>query len=150
MHRRDFVPLISVALLRPLRQMTKQCTELKAVRRSPPSNLRAKRLVLAFVAIFAALTVAAGAFEIEGTRLRAACVSAEHAQQVFCQSFVSEIARSIDGGMFPVGKHCIPENVDQSQLVMIVKKFLDEHPQILHDPADALVTIALFKAFKCA
>ena len=112
-------------------------------------NMRAKKFILAFAAMFFALPADGAPPEIEGIQLRAACVSDEHAQQIFCRSFVSEIAQSLNTGMIPGAKRCIPEDPDQSQLVSVVTKFLDEHSAMLHDPADALVSIALIRAFNC-
>ena len=110
----------------------------------------AKRFALVAAAIIPALAANSTNFEIDGTQLRAACLSDQAAKQVFCRAYIFEIARSIDAGMFPAAKRCIPDNPDPIRLVAIIKKYLDEHPENLRDPADALVTIALFKAFNCA
>ena len=111
--------------------------------------MRAKKLILAWAGILVALPASGATPEISGAKLRAACVSDQHAQQVFCRSFVSEIAESLNRGLIPGAKLCIPEDPDQSQMVLIVKKFLDEHTKLLREPADALVSIALVKAFHC-
>jgi hypothetical protein len=113
-------------------------------------HMRAKEFILTFAAIFFALTAGGASAEFEGIQLRAACVADEPAQQIFCRSYVFEIARSLNTGAVVGGRRCIPDDVDQSQLVLIVKKFLDERLERLHDPADALVSIAIFKAFHCA
>jgi hypothetical protein len=121
----------------------------KAAKPMTLSNVRAKQFILAFAAIFFGLRADGAPPEIEGIQLRAACVSDEHSQQIFCRGFVSEIAQSLNTGMIPGARRCIPEDPDQSQLVSVVTKFLDEHSEMLHDPADALVSIALVRAFHC-
>jgi len=44
---------------------------------------------------------------------------------------------------------CHPEKVHSNQLVRIVTKYLQEHPEDLHRPASTLVVNALIKAFPC-
>jgi len=44
---------------------------------------------------------------------------------------------------------CSPDNVAASQLIRIVTKHLQEHPEILHDAASSQVLNALITAFPC-
>lgn len=45
--------------------------------------------------------------------------------------------------------YCIPANVPITQKAKIIKKFLDEHPEQLHEPAVALYFVAMVQAFPC-
>jgi len=50
------------------------------------------------------------------------------------------------------GNHyCLPgdENIDAEQGVLIVKKYLREHPEQLHQQAGALAALAIYLAFPC-
>ena len=51
------------------------------------------------------------------------------------------------------GKFCFPQPPedppDVTQAELIVKKFLVDHPERLHEPASTLVTEALIRAFGC-
>ena len=62
----------------------------------------------------------------------------------FCYGFAFGVSDSIQGEAA-----CPPEGVTGKQVVSIVKKYLKENPENLHEPADELVTIALMKAFPC-
>ena len=44
---------------------------------------------------------------------------------------------------------CLPDGVNNSQLALIVKKFLEDNPTKLHFPDTALVAVALTEAFPC-
>lgn len=45
---------------------------------------------------------------------------------------------------------CRPEGVSVGKLVLIVVKFLDTHPEVLHNAAGGLVSAALREAFPCS
>jgi hypothetical protein len=44
---------------------------------------------------------------------------------------------------------CLPSNINTQELAMVVVKFLNDHPDKLHDPYYDLVTIALSEAYPC-
>jgi len=44
---------------------------------------------------------------------------------------------------------CTPDNMSTGQMVRVVTKYLQEHPEDLHLQAASLVSIALRKAFPC-
>ena len=46
-------------------------------------------------------------------------------------------------------KLCAPSEATGGQVVAIVRKFLKEHPEMLHEDADFLVMSALQEAFPC-
>ena len=45
---------------------------------------------------------------------------------------------------------CLPEAVTNSQAVEVTKKFLNDHPALLHLEAQSLVAMALSNAFPCS
>jgi Rap1a immunity proteins len=45
--------------------------------------------------------------------------------------------------------YCVPSEVHPDQLVMVVKKYLEDNPAQLHLPAGVLTTYALTAAFPC-
>lgn len=48
------------------------------------------------------------------------------------------------------GIYCVPsQGIENDQLVRVVKKYLDEHPEDLHLTARILVLLALREAFPC-
>jgi hypothetical protein len=54
--------------------------------------------------------------------------------------------------MLPVSanfKLCLPEGVGQEQLIKVLVKYLDRHPEELHLPAAQLVYDATTEAFPC-
>jgi hypothetical protein len=44
---------------------------------------------------------------------------------------------------------CLPSGSTGEQAVLIVRKFLKDSPQVLHQPADVLAFVALTRAFPC-
>ncbi len=48
------------------------------------------------------------------------------------------------------GIYCVPPTgIENDQLVRVVKKYLDEHPEDLHQSARILILFALREAFPC-
>ena len=48
------------------------------------------------------------------------------------------------------GIYCVPaQGIENDQLVRVVKKYLDEHPEDLHQSARILILFALREAFPC-
>lgn len=49
-----------------------------------------------------------------------------------------------------LGLYCLPPaGIENDQLVRVVKKYLDEHPEDLHETARVLILLALRGAFPC-
>lgn len=44
---------------------------------------------------------------------------------------------------------CPPEGITQKQNMLVIEKYLKEHPEELHEPAQLLIDIALMDAFPC-
>ena len=45
--------------------------------------------------------------------------------------------------------YCIPNNVTQGQVLDVIVKFLEDHPQNRHQNATVLISVALRDAFPC-
>ena len=61
-----------------------------------------------------------------------------------CYGYVFGVFDSNPGDLI-----CAPNGVTGRQLVDIVRKFFKENPEIRHDEAAVLVTVALAEAFPC-
>ena len=46
--------------------------------------------------------------------------------------------------------YCLPAEAHSEQLVLVVKKYLQDHPAKLHLPAGAVTLSALVEAFPCS
>jgi hypothetical protein len=46
-------------------------------------------------------------------------------------------------------KFCFPDNVDNGQILLVFIKYLEDHPEELHKPANLLFVQAMRKAFPC-
>jgi Rap1a immunity proteins len=46
-------------------------------------------------------------------------------------------------------KFCFPDNVDNRQILLVFIKYLEEHPEELHKPANLLFVEAMRKVFPC-
>ncbi|MDC1329447.1 Rap1a/Tai family immunity protein [Pseudomonadales bacterium] len=67
----------------------------------------------------------------------------------YCYGYVGGIAQTLDW-VSDKNRICASENVTQKQVVSIVRKYMEEHPEMLHERADMLVIIALRIAFPCS
>jgi hypothetical protein len=72
----------------------------------------------------------------------------EYDHSIVCLFYVSGV---LDG--FQIGgsatKLCVPDGASLGQLALIVSKYLDQHPEMLHNPPQYLVIDALRTAFPC-
>jgi hypothetical protein len=77
----------------------------------------------------------------------------------FCAGFMSTMQEmlitweAVDEGLnrkHPTSVHvCIPAEATNGQLIKVFLKFLDEHPELLHEPATGLYIQAMQHAFSC-
>ena len=66
------------------------------------------------------------------------------------KGYVMGFARGVDyESIFSGELVCIPDNVPNKQFILIIKKYLNDNPEILHEPADILIYSALMDAFSC-
>jgi len=67
----------------------------------------------------------------------------------FCVGYVGGFTQALHW-VSDKNKICASDNVTQKQVVSIVRKYMEEHPEMLHERADMLVIIALRRAFPCS
>ena len=67
----------------------------------------------------------------------------------FCYGYVSGIAEILTWASAENVKICMPDNVTSKQVVSVVRKYMKNHPEVLHDGADFIIAIALNSAFPC-
>ena len=113
------------------------------------------KYLLMIVLLFSSNQAAAGFFS--GSELLERCEArlsetGNTARGNTCFGFVVGISDSHDnftmwGKMSPLW--CSPDNVGTDQLIRIVTKYLQEHPESLHLEASSLVSNALNFAFPC-
>jgi hypothetical protein len=93
---------------------------------------------------------AAARADVDGNELWRLCTSKGARDNGLCYGYVTaiaEVARESDG---LYGHHaCLPEHPTRHQAVEIVKRFLDQHPELRHYGASSLVAEALAEAFPC-
>jgi hypothetical protein len=74
--------------------------------------------------------------------------SEEYNNQNICLFYVSGV---LDG--FQIGdratKLCVPSGASLGELALVVSKYLDRHPEKLHNPPQYLIIDALHTAFPC-
>jgi len=66
----------------------------------------------------------------------------------FCHGYIAGVGSMLTWAS-EINRICIPDGVTGGQVVSIVRKYLKENPESLHESGDLLVTIALRKAFPC-
>ena len=66
----------------------------------------------------------------------------------FCHGYIAGVGSMLTWAS-ERNRICIPDGVTGGQVVSIVRKYLKENPESLHESGDLLVTIALRKAFPC-
>ena len=84
------------------------------------------------------------AVSITGNKLAGYCEEG-YEKNGFCYGYVLGVYDSNPGDLI-----CAPNGVTGKQLLSIVRKFFRERPEILHDEAAVLVTVALAEAFPCS
>ena len=69
---------------------------------------------------------------------------------IICTYYVNGVLDGYEIGVDPAKRLiCRPANVTHGQLVLIVAKYLDDHPEMLHNDPEYLIVDAICKAFPC-
>lgn len=75
-----------------------------------------------------------------------AALAKSGADHDFYRGFIVGVAAVHDAD----GTICLPERATLTQQQAVVSKYLDDHPESLHEHVLLLTTIALVQAFPCA
>ncbi|MGR8947135.1 MAG: Rap1a/Tai family immunity protein [Gammaproteobacteria bacterium] len=100
-----------------------------------------------------------GSTFIEANELRSMCEgvddqgNATNTMAVGCSQFVIGVHDTMStltfGGLLDKGFVCFPEDYSGPQLALIVKKYLEENPDKVDEPANMLVAVAFVESFPC-
>jgi hypothetical protein len=110
-----------------------------------------KRLFAASAVVAAVMAASAGAPADyrDGGRLYADCLPEEADWTLFCQAYIAAIADAARYDPVNGDKVCVPADVKLGELVDIVSRSLEAHPENRHFGAAGLVAQALGEAFPC-
>ncbi len=116
-----------------------------------------KKPIIAVVLILLICDYGYCGFVVSGTDLLDACLGytgslkTNSANDGYCVGYIlgSHDGVSIESRAIDKDFICPPDGVKSSQLALIVKKYLQVHPETLHLPASKLVGLSLIEAFPC-
>jgi hypothetical protein len=114
-----------------------------------------KFLLLACALAMFSPAVRAADFKMDGKQLRDDCKNSDTGSgynEGKCIAFVIGVdaGYQMDRGVDGMQSHvCMPEGVTYGQMVKVVVKYLNDHPEELHHPAALLTLNALIGAFPC-
>jgi hypothetical protein len=113
-------------------------------------NLR-RVLIVDCLLLLAAHSVHAEYFS--GVLLNKYCNSQSDYEKGMCLGYIVGVVDSFKTTSTVKGEKkifCIPQGVTSGQLVLVLKKSMQEHPETLHLPASAHTLSALTAAFPCS
>ena len=107
------------------------------------------RYALLIGAALAALLAPAEAGFVDGNKLQRDCSGVFNVLDSSCAAYVSAVADVL--ATAPVARHraCLPNGVTLGQTVDVVKRWLNDNPQLRHLPGPEVVATALEGAFPC-
>lgn len=113
--------------------------------------MRTRYMLTALAALFQIQNQPVIAGGLTGNELYSACNSDSPILKQSCGKYILGIAEGLRLGVSLAGRNgdCIPEDVRESQLVLMVQKRMKEEPQHLHLPAAALVAASITQVFPC-
>ena len=85
-----------------------------------------------------------------GNDLLAQCESDDLFMEGVCAGYIAGVSDVSRGETWGGNRYCAPAGVTIRQLQKIVIKYLNEHPETLHDDASSLVQNAFAHAFPCS
>ena len=109
------------------------------------------RVILLVVMLLGSLGVSASDIS-SGNNLLEQCdewekVGGEGFHTGYCMGFINGVRSSVM--LFKLNTTCIPEAVTLAQSIRVVHKYLNEHPERLHEHKIILTLDALKEAFPC-
>lgn len=113
-----------------------------------------KRFVLSisFLFLLSVAVPSAHAEYFSGILLNKYCSSESSYEKGLCLGYIVGVVDSFNTTSTIKGENqifCIPPGVTSGQLVLVMKKSMQEHPETLHLPASAHTLSALTAAFPC-
>ena len=109
-----------------------------------------KRLFVAVSALLSFVTAANAGFT--ALQLFDMCSSKNESKKTVCETWIGGFGIGV---MFShtLKQHqlevCLPDNFSEKEAAVIVKKFMKDHPESLHNDAGVLTFLALWTAFPC-
>jgi hypothetical protein len=98
----------------------------------------------------AAFLLPVSAWSMDGDEILAWCKDTGPYTQGICQGFVQGVAATFADIDQPLPlRLCLPANASRRQVVDIVVRYLETHPERRHSSANSLVWTALHDAFPC-
>jgi hypothetical protein len=95
----------------------------------------------------------APASEFTGNKLQAHCSDQSDMGKLICVTFLQGLVAGIEAGDGSKQKDpriwCFPEGATLKQGRLVVEKYMQENPQILHQDAAVVAVSALMLAFPC-
>jgi hypothetical protein len=110
---------------------------------------RTRLAAMAAAVVLACLSASVRA-DTPGNELLDYCTSQDASERGYCYGYVNAIA---EAERRPAGfngwYNCLPAESTRKQLVDVVKRWLDQHPEQRHYSAAGLIAQALSEAFPC-
>lgn len=102
-------------------------------------------------AVFTAFLISPVDAKYSGKELSNICSSGDVVEAAFCYGFVNGVVDTyMDFGYtLKTDQACFPEGVTGEQVIAVVIKYLQEHPEHWHYSASSNVMEAINKAFPC-
>jgi hypothetical protein len=73
----------------------------------------------------------------------------------YCAGYIAAVLdmgslwKAVEGNSSHALHECVPESVPNEQVLKVLKKWTDNHPEKLHERADSIIIWALADAFPC-
>lgn len=128
-----------------------------------------KALLLALL-LTVPLSAVASTAQIDGNQLMAKCkfffadvtggapdtlTNMERIDMGYCAGYVSGVTdleamwKGAEGKTTKATHYCMPTDATNGQMLLILKKWMENHPEKLHERADLIIHWALLEAFPC-
>lgn len=98
------------------------------------------------------LSTQAKSGDFSGSELFDQCMSTTAELRTQCDIWISGFAAGLSSGQeaaFLQPRICLPDGFTGAQAALIIKKFMNEYPQLLHYNADLVAIVALANEFPC-
>jgi hypothetical protein len=115
--------------------------------------MRAKLFFVMAVALTFLVLVSPAKAQFTADQLYKLCTTGDPEGETICRNWVSGFTEGMMNSQTREQKNipppCFPNGVTADEAILIVKKFMQEHPQDLHAEAGVISGLALLQAFPC-